>query len=96
MLHNIIFLSLSFFFLLGWLSYVIYICIYIYIYIYASSTENENVVSIFPSKIRKLHTTRSWDYLRMPLSVKRNLKIESNIIVRLLDTGNKLRLLKEF
>ena len=54
------------------------------------------MVSIFPSKIRKLHTTRSWDYLRMPLSVKRNLKIESNIIVRLLDTGNKLRLLKEF
>ncbi|KAK4564190.1 hypothetical protein RGQ29_006327 [Quercus rubra] len=49
--------------------------------------ENENVVSIFPSRIRKLHTTRSWDYLRMPLSVKRNLKIESNIIVGLLDTG---------
>ena len=68
----------------------------LYTYIYASSTENENVVSIFPSRIRKLHTTRSWDYLRMPLSVKRNLKIESNIIVGLLDTGNKLRLLKEF
>ena len=54
------------------------------------------MVSVFPSKVRKLHTTRSWDYLRMPLSVKRNLKIESNIIVGVLDTGNKLRLLKKF
>ncbi|KAF3960897.1 hypothetical protein CMV_014425 [Castanea mollissima] len=49
--------------------------------------ENKNVVSVFPSRVRKLHTTRSWDYLKMPLSVKRNLKIESNIIVGVLDTG---------
>ncbi|XP_075633875.1 subtilisin-like protease SBT4.15 [Castanea sativa] len=38
--------------------------------------ENENVVSVFPSKMRKLHTTRSWDFLGMPQSVKRNHQIE--------------------
>ena len=92
--HSFFFLVL-FFFLFVFSLRVVVLC-NLYTYIYASSTENENVVSIFPSRIRKLHTTRSWDYLRMPLSVKRNLKIESNIIVGLLDTGNKLRLLKEF
>ena len=92
--HFFFFLVL-FFFCLFFSLRVVVLC-NLYTYIYASSTENENVVSIFPSRIRKLHTTRSWDYLRMPLSVKRNLKIESNIIVGLLDTGNKLRLLKEF
>ncbi|XP_075644333.1 subtilisin-like protease SBT4.15 [Castanea sativa] len=49
--------------------------------------ENENVVSVFPSKMRKLHTTRSWDFLGMPQSVKRNHQIESNIIVGVVDTG---------
>ena len=49
--------------------------------------ENENVVSVFPSKMRKLHTTRSWDFLGMPQLVKRNHQIESNIIVAVLDTG---------
>ncbi|XP_030957527.1 subtilisin-like protease SBT4.15 isoform X1 [Quercus lobata] len=49
--------------------------------------ENEKVVSVFTSRIRKLHTTRSWDFLGMPPSVKRNHQIESNIIVGVLDTG---------
>ncbi|KAM3692835.1 hypothetical protein ACJW31_08G118900 [Castanea mollissima] len=49
--------------------------------------ENENVVAVFPSKMRKLHTTRSWDFLGMPQSMKRNHQIESNIIVGVLDTG---------
>ena len=31
----------------------------------------------------------------MPQTLKRNHQIESNIIVGVLDTGNKLRLLKE-
>ena len=53
------------------------------------------MVSVFPSRMRKLHTTRSWDFLRMPLSVKRNHQIESNITVGVLDTGNKLRLLMD-
>ncbi|KAK7842207.1 subtilisin-like protease sbt4.15 [Quercus suber] len=37
--------------------------------------------------MRKLHTTRSWDFLGVPQSVKRNHQIESNIIVGVLDTG---------
>nr|POE88667.1 subtilisin-like protease sbt4.15 [Quercus suber] len=45
------------------------------------------MVSVFPSKRRKLHTTRSWDFLGMPQSVKRNHQIESNVIVGVLDTG---------
>merc|ERR1712226_1384268 len=49
--------------------------------------ENENVVSVFPSKMQKLHTTRSWDFLGMPQSAKRNHQIENNIIVGVLDTG---------
>ncbi|KAJ1418849.1 Peptidase S8/S53 domain [Sesbania bispinosa] len=49
--------------------------------------EEDNVVSVFPNTRRKLHTTRTWDFLGMPLKVKRNPNIESNIIVGLLDTG---------
>ncbi|KAF5737467.1 putative Xylem serine proteinase 1 precursor [Tripterygium wilfordii] len=44
-------------------------------------------LSVFESTRRKLHTTRSWDFLGMTETSKRNYKIESNIIVGLLDTG---------
>ncbi|XP_004494157.1 subtilisin-like protease SBT4.15 [Cicer arietinum] len=47
----------------------------------------KNVVSVFPNTYRRLHTTRSWDFLGMPLKVKRNPNIESHIIVGVLDTG---------
>ncbi|KAK7847300.1 subtilisin-like protease sbt4.15 [Quercus suber] len=53
----------------------------------SSVIKNKNVVSVFPSKMRKLHTTRSWDFLGMPQSLKRNHQTESNIIVGVLDTG---------
>ncbi|XLU82915.1 hypothetical protein S245_006335, partial [Arachis hypogaea] len=46
-----------------------------------------NVVSVFPNKVNKLHTTRSWDFLGMPIKVKRNRKVEKNIILGMLDTG---------
>ncbi|KAK7378778.1 hypothetical protein VNO80_04225 [Phaseolus coccineus] len=49
--------------------------------------EEESVVSVFPNTVRQLHTTRSWDFLGMPLKVKRNSFIESHIIVGVLDTG---------
>ncbi|OIW19957.1 hypothetical protein TanjilG_30905 [Lupinus angustifolius] len=49
--------------------------------------EEDNVVSVFPNTYRKLHTTRSWDYLGMPLKVERRSNIESHIIVGVLDTG---------
>ncbi|XP_027363231.1 subtilisin-like protease SBT4.15 [Abrus precatorius] len=52
--------------------------------------EENNVVSVFPNRYNRLHTTRSWDFLRMPLKVKRRFNIESNIIVGLLDTGISL------
>ncbi|KAL3536135.1 hypothetical protein ACH5RR_004596 [Cinchona calisaya] len=50
-------------------------------------SEKEDVVSVFPNRIRKLRTTRSWDFIGMPETVKRNRGAESNIIVGLLDTG---------
>ncbi|KAI9154572.1 hypothetical protein LWI28_028269 [Acer negundo] len=49
-------------------------------------SEDENVVSVFPNTIRKLHTTRSWDFLGMTKTIKRS-QLESNIIVAVLDTG---------
>ncbi|KAK7284883.1 hypothetical protein RJT34_19637 [Clitoria ternatea] len=49
--------------------------------------EEDNVVSVFPNTQLELHTTRSWDFLGMPLTVKRNHKIESQLIVGVLDTG---------
>ncbi|CAM8933442.1 unnamed protein product [Rhodiola kirilowii] len=51
-------------------------------------SENGGVVSVFPSTQRKLHTTRSWDFVGLPLDVShRNSKAESDIIVAVLDTG---------
>ncbi|OIV98691.1 hypothetical protein TanjilG_24862 [Lupinus angustifolius] len=47
----------------------------------------EGVVSVFPSRKLKLHTTRSWDFIGLPESVKRSLAIESDIVVGVLDTG---------
>ncbi|CAI0412171.1 unnamed protein product [Linum tenue] len=46
----------------------------------------EGIVSVFPSQIRKLHTTRSWDFLGFPQNVKRA-TVESDIIIGMLDTG---------
>lgn len=48
--------------------------------------EMEGVVSVFPSKINKLHTTRSWDFLGVPLQLKRS-AIESDVIIGVIDTG---------
>ncbi|WVZ16554.1 hypothetical protein V8G54_009536 [Vigna mungo] len=47
----------------------------------------DEVVSVIPNQYRKLHTTRSWDFIGLPLTAKRKLKSESDIIVALLDTG---------
>jgi len=48
----------------------------------------KEVLSVFPNTMRKLATTRSWDFLGMPEKLRRNVKIESHIIVGLLDTGD--------
>ncbi|CAK8560925.1 unnamed protein product [Lathyrus sativus] len=50
------------------------------------SAMNE-VLSVFPNQYRKLHTTRSWNFIGLPLTAKRKLKSEGDTIVALLDTG---------
>ncbi|KAL5796301.1 hypothetical protein ACOSQ2_001121 [Xanthoceras sorbifolium] len=47
----------------------------------------EEVLSVFPNRYHKLHTTKSWDFIGLPQTAKRNLKVETNIIVALMDTG---------
>ncbi|KAF5766133.1 putative cucumisin [Helianthus annuus] len=46
----------------------------------------EGVVSVFPSRKKQLHTTRSWDFMGFPQHVKRA-PLESDVIVGMLDTG---------
>ncbi|KAH0460737.1 hypothetical protein IEQ34_008312 [Dendrobium chrysotoxum] len=60
----------------------------------AMLTENEaenlssmdEVVSVFPSQQRQLHTTRSWDFMSFPSSAP-HAAFESDVIVGMLDTG---------
>ncbi|XP_012472763.1 subtilisin-like protease SBT4.4 [Gossypium raimondii] len=47
----------------------------------------KEVVSVFPSKVYHLQTTRSWDFLGLNQTVKRNATAESNVIVGVLDSG---------
>lgn len=47
----------------------------------------EGVVSVFPSRTRKLHTTRSWDFLGLSRAAKRNLAVEGDVVIGLLDGG---------
>lgn len=51
--------------------------------------EREGVVSVFPNTEQKLMTTRSWDFLRMTRKVKRNIRLETNMIIAVLDTGQR-------
>ncbi|XP_003537051.4 subtilisin-like protease SBT4.15 [Glycine max] len=52
--------------------------------------EEDNVLSVFPNTQNKLHTTRSWDFLGLPLKLNRHSNVESDIIVGVLDTGISL------
>ncbi|KAE9460064.1 hypothetical protein C3L33_08036, partial [Rhododendron williamsianum] len=47
----------------------------------------DGVLSVFPNRYHKLHTTKSWKFIGLPQTARRNVKRESNIIVGLLDTG---------
>ncbi|GMI66895.1 xylem serine peptidase 1 [Hibiscus trionum] len=49
--------------------------------------ELDEVASVFPNRYHKLHTTKSWDFIGFPQTVERNLRLERDIIVGLLDTG---------
>ncbi|MBA0637924.1 hypothetical protein Godav_005265 [Gossypium davidsonii] len=46
----------------------------------------KGVVSVFPNEKRKLHTTRSWDFMGFPQQVERA-TMESDVIIGVLDTG---------
>ncbi|OIV98692.1 hypothetical protein TanjilG_24863 [Lupinus angustifolius] len=50
-------------------------------------SQMEGVVSVFPSRNIQLHTTRSWDFIGFPESVKRSPTIESDVVVGVIDTG---------
>ncbi|KAL4605814.1 hypothetical protein ACB092_09G056900 [Castanea dentata] len=53
-----------------------------------SLSADKRVVSVFPNTVRKLHTTRTWDFLGMSETLSQaNAKRESGIVVGLLDTG---------
>ncbi|XP_059634067.1 subtilisin-like protease SBT4.14 [Cornus florida] len=47
----------------------------------------DEVHAVFKNQYRKLHTTRSWDFLGFPQTVRRNLKMERDIIIGVLDSG---------
>ncbi|XP_026382593.1 subtilisin-like protease SBT4.8 [Papaver somniferum] len=48
---------------------------------------SRGLVSVFPNQQRKLHTTKTWDFLGFPQNVKRKAKLESNLVAGLIDTG---------
>ncbi|CAI9290654.1 unnamed protein product [Lactuca saligna] len=51
-------------------------------------SQKEGVLSVFPNTIRPLHTTKSWDFIGLPLrSTQRNITAESDLIIGVLDTG---------
>ncbi|KAL1213580.1 Subtilisin-like protease SBT4.14 [Cardamine amara subsp. amara] len=49
--------------------------------------EMEEVVGVFRNQYRQLHTTKSWDFVGLPLTAKRHLKAERDVIIGVLDTG---------
>ncbi|KAK4798505.1 hypothetical protein SAY86_030831 [Trapa natans] len=51
-------------------------------------SEDKRVVSVFPNKRRNLHTTRSWDFLGMPLWLQnKNMRVQNDMVIGILDTG---------
>lgn len=54
-------------------------------------SEYDSVVSVFESKTSKLHTTHSWDFLRLgTVYNSRHIAVDStsNVIVGVIDSGN--------
>lgn len=47
----------------------------------------EEVLGVFRNQYRQLHTTKSWDFVGLPLTAKRHLKAERDVIIGVLDTG---------
>ncbi|KAG0450251.1 hypothetical protein HPP92_026969 [Vanilla planifolia] len=49
-------------------------------------SEMNEVVSVFPSERRELHTTRSWNFMGFPTTSYRSV-FESDVVIGMLDTG---------
>ncbi|KAI9156805.1 hypothetical protein LWI28_012505 [Acer negundo] len=47
----------------------------------------EGVVSVFPSEMKQIQTTRSWDFMGFSQHVVRRATSESNVIIGMIDTG---------
>ncbi|XP_003598301.3 subtilisin-like protease SBT4.8 [Medicago truncatula] len=45
------------------------------------------VISVFPSSDYRLQTTRSWDFLGLPKSIKRGQTVESDLVIGVIDSG---------
>ncbi|KAH0460655.1 hypothetical protein IEQ34_011318 [Dendrobium chrysotoxum] len=54
----------------------------------AQLAELDGVVSVFPARTRKLHTTRTWDFIGFPETAPHNHTLESNVIVGVIDSGD--------
>lgn len=50
-------------------------------------TEMEGVVTVFPSRLLQLQTTRSWDFMGLDQKAKRNTTAESDVIIGVIDSG---------
>ncbi|KAL4599939.1 hypothetical protein ACB092_11G163400 [Castanea dentata] len=47
----------------------------------------KDVLSVFPNRNLQLQTTRSWDFMNLTETAKRNPNVESNVIIGVIDTG---------
>lgn len=47
----------------------------------------EGVVTVFPSRLLQLQTTRSWDFIGLGQKAKRNPTAESDVIIGVIDSG---------
>ena len=45
------------------------------------------MLSVFPSRKLELQTTRSWDFMGLTKTAKRNPNVESNVIIGVIDSG---------
>lgn len=68
-----------------------------------SIAENTDVISVFPNKMKKLHTTRSWQFLGLErdgvvpsMSIWKQARFGEDTIIGNLDTGMALLLHKFF
>ncbi|XP_031398522.1 subtilisin-like protease SBT4.6 [Punica granatum] len=49
--------------------------------------KKDGVLSVFPSQTYHVQTTKSWDYIGLPNTVKRNPTVEGNTIIGVIDSG---------